>query len=99
MRFESKPILILTLACIILTLNYQVNCQGSKRNYESCRKNEECASKSCASSKCAPLKCRNDKACLKAGLSDHYCRRRTIFKIFKSECVPKRGLILKNQNK
>ena len=67
---------------------------GNKRNYEQCESNEECASKSCEKSKCGPKKCRNDKACLKAGLSDHFCRKRTIFKIFDSECVPKRGVCL-----
>ena len=40
-----------------------------------------------------PLTCRNDKACIRAGLLNHYCRNRGP-KIFRSECVPKRGRIL-----
>lgn len=73
---------------ILLLTNLFVDCQ--KVNYSSCTKNEECASKNCEGSQCRPMKCRNDKACLQAGLFDHYCRRRGP-KIFASECVPKRG--------
>lgn len=62
-----------------------------KLNFEACTSNQECRSRNCRRGKCAPLSCRNDKACIQAGLFDHYCRRRTIFKIFSSECVPKRG--------
>jgi len=88
---NSKLSLILALVVLILVLNNKIDCKNGKRNYDKCETDEDCASKSCVKSKCQPKKCRNDKACLKAGLSDHYCRKRTIFKIFKSECVPKRG--------
>lgn len=65
-----------------------INCQGL--NFEECRSNRDCKSKSCRKGRCAQLTCRNDKACLKAGLFDQYCRRRGP-KIFRSECVAKRG--------
>ena len=90
---KGYTIFVFSLFVVILILNTKIDCkdQENKRNYENCDTNEECASKSCVKSKCQPKKCRNDKACLKVGLSDHYCRKRTIFKIFDSECVPKRG--------
>ena len=68
--------------------------KGMKQNADKCDANEECQSTNCHKGNCAPLKCRNDKTCIKAGLKDHYCRRRTIFKVFASECVTKRGITL-----
>ena len=93
MKLKTNSIFILTLFAAILILSLKIDCKDNdnKKNYEDCESDDECASKSCVKSKCQPKKCRNDKACLKVGLSDHYCRKRTIFKIFDSECVPKRG--------
>ncbi len=86
-----KSIFLICLVVIFLIVsNSIVECQQLKRNYAQCSRNEECLSKSCREKVCQPLRCRNDKTCLRAGLADHYCRRRRL-KIFASECVPKRG--------
>ncbi|RNA43959.1 hypothetical protein BpHYR1_031261 [Brachionus plicatilis] len=80
-----------TICLIFLIVLATLVHSQNKMNYESCKANEECRSRNCVKGKCAPLKCRNDKTCLEAGLFDHYCRRRGFFRIFRAECVPKRG--------
>ena len=91
MRLNSRFILI-ALFAVLCVLAYTVNCQN-KQNMEVCNANEECSSRSCVKGRCKPLKCRNDKTCIKAGLRDHYCRRRGL-RIVATECVPKRGIFL-----
>ena len=70
-----------------------VACVASQNTpiFGACTKDAECVTKSCSSSKCGPRKCRNDKACIEAGLNDHFCRDRGP-KIFSSECEQKRGI-------
>jgi hypothetical protein len=81
--------LCLILVVLLLVLSGEMNAQ-KKRNLEQCSRSAECASRNCKRNRCAPLRCRNDRACLRAGLFDHYCRRRGP-KVFSSECIPKRG--------
>ena len=70
----------------------QIECQN-KRNLEGCSKNDECSSKKCSKKLvCEPVSCRNDKDCLKLGLSDQYCHDRGII-VFASECTQKKGFI------
>lgn len=85
---EALKVITLVVLALVSCIVINTNAQGM--NYQACARNEDCLSKNCSGSRCAPLRCRNDKACLKAGLFDHYCRRRGP-KIFASECVPKRG--------
>ncbi len=81
MKLNFK-LLSVFLLLVLVICSELANC--SQKNYESCSKNDDCASKYCKKSVCQQRKCRNDKACIKAGLTDHYCRRRRI-KIFSSE--------------
>lgn len=82
-----KNLVFVSLA-LVLTLIGAVYSQGV--NFQACQTNRDCRSNKCQNGRCAQVTCRNDKACLKAGLFDHYCRRRGP-KIFRSECVAKRG--------
>jgi hypothetical protein len=88
---KMKNTFFIALALIVLIVaNSVIECQQLKRNNEQCSRNEECLSKSCREKVCQPMRCRNDKTCLRAGLADHYCKRRRL-KVFASECTPKRG--------
>ena len=98
MKIQANILAIFFISVIFFGVVYgkvddDVSKKGMKQNADKCDANEECQSGNCRKGNCAPLLCRNDKACIKAGLKDHYCRRRGP-KIFESECVTKRGIYL-----
>ena len=73
---------VLLITCVV---------SQNTRIFGACTKDADCVTKSCNNSKCGPKKCDNDKTCIDAGLTDHFCRDINP-KIFNSECEQKRGL-------
>lgn len=90
LTMKKTTYILISLALVLSLTVAVINSQGGGLGYQPCQTNQDCRSGYCRGGRCGTATCRNDKACLKAGLYDHYCRRRGP-KIFRSECVPKRG--------